>query len=398
MDYQISNQYLKELLKKAYLEIENKYPDDRNTLEYKDYLKIRNEIPYYQFNPNFFFALVQLLCQEWNSTSRINRISMLQMIQLYQNKCDKNRNEKESKVKKDTLLYKTNRLLFKIFTLVHVQKQFLPENQIEKGQKLANHIIKKQDLVNEEIEWLVEHPFLSEHTLNRIIGYHYPSPIISEWILKEFNNDKLRLRRNEIIGWVLDLNPQFEVDHATLLADFQYMNKIDLERIHQFQKELENSRYYAYSNTEQQFDITLYNKTTNHLKPPFSLLPVNKGIQLTRKYIDYRFFQSSEFNFPIPDFYSIEEEFEININYYHSLSMIWGVAYSHLDQTTKTQLLIKYYHDYNIATLIKICKKNKNKEMINFILQDIEKSDIESLRNDYLEQNDPYNIDFELPY
>ncbi len=114
MDYQVSHLYLKELIKKTYLEIENKYPDNTDSLEYKDFLKIRNEIPYYLFNANLFFALVQLLCLEWNSTARINRISLLKMIQLYQNKRDKNSIKEDSNVNKETLLYKTNRLLFKI--------------------------------------------------------------------------------------------------------------------------------------------------------------------------------------------------------------------------------------------------------------------------------------------
>jgi len=262
---------------------------------------------------------------------------------------------------------------YKIFTFVHVYKQVLPENQIEQAQRIANQIIKNMDLLPVEIQWLVEHPFLSEHTLNRIIGYHYPSSIISEWIHKEFKNDKLRLRRNEMIGWVLDLNPEFEIDQTTLLVDFQYMNKIDLNRIQQFQKELESSRYYDYRKDVQQFDTSIYNKTSNHLKPPYSLLAVNKGISLTRRYIDYQFVDNCEFSFPIPEFRTITEQFQENISYYHSLSMIWGIMYSHLDHTTKTKLLQKYYNEKTILTIIKICKKNKNKEMLDFLLQDLER-------------------------
>ncbi|KAA6340934.1 hypothetical protein EZS27_011239 [termite gut metagenome] len=70
-------------LQKATYEIEHPYPDNKCITCYKDFLRARDYLPYYQFNPTVFQSLVQLAVDSWNTPKRINRILLLDAIQKY---------------------------------------------------------------------------------------------------------------------------------------------------------------------------------------------------------------------------------------------------------------------------------------------------------------------------
>ncbi|HRN73853.1 MAG TPA: hypothetical protein PLM81_12040, partial [Ginsengibacter sp.] len=78
MDYSRQKQ-----LQKAIIKLEDTYPDDDLILSYSDFLKVRDYLPYYQFNPAVMYKLVQLTNNTWSSATRISRLSLLQKIKQY---------------------------------------------------------------------------------------------------------------------------------------------------------------------------------------------------------------------------------------------------------------------------------------------------------------------------
>src|SRR5688572_26730219 len=70
-------------IQKEIAKIQNAYPPDNLIVTYKDFLKTRDYLPLYQFNPLVFDSLVTLTCESWNSPGRINRQSLIELIKRY---------------------------------------------------------------------------------------------------------------------------------------------------------------------------------------------------------------------------------------------------------------------------------------------------------------------------
>ena len=71
----------------------------------------------------------------------------------------------------------------------------------------------------------------SPKALNRILRYPVKLEIISTWAFVNFDHQVLKLRRAEAVGWLLDVNPSFEMDAKTIRADFDYMDEMDREAL-----------------------------------------------------------------------------------------------------------------------------------------------------------------------
>ncbi|KAA6322622.1 hypothetical protein EZS27_027859 [termite gut metagenome] len=71
------------LFAKSNLRNRTPYPDNKCITCYKDFLRAKDYLPYYQFNPTVFQSLMQLAIDSGNTPKRINRISLLDAIQKY---------------------------------------------------------------------------------------------------------------------------------------------------------------------------------------------------------------------------------------------------------------------------------------------------------------------------
>ena len=77
------NKYWKIELQRAILQIDNPYPKDDFIVSYSDFLKARDYLGYYKFNPVVFNHLVMITNNEWATEKRISRLSLILKVKQY---------------------------------------------------------------------------------------------------------------------------------------------------------------------------------------------------------------------------------------------------------------------------------------------------------------------------
>ena len=75
---------------KAIAEIDHIYPKDNLIRNYKDFLSIRDYLPYYQYNHKVLESIINLTYELWGSNKRINRTSLVSSARQYYNKKEVN--------------------------------------------------------------------------------------------------------------------------------------------------------------------------------------------------------------------------------------------------------------------------------------------------------------------
>ena len=161
--------------------IENLYPPDNLISNYQDFLKIRDILSFYQFNPAVFFSLVTLTNDLWNTTQRINRTSLVEIIKRYASK---------KTAKKDYYSFQQAELhelpaesipgIFSIFKK-SFEKTLKASKCVEQIQKTCSSLLIDKVLDDEELQWLCENITRSTLILNRILRYPKANKIISKW-------------------------------------------------------------------------------------------------------------------------------------------------------------------------------------------------------------------------
>jgi hypothetical protein len=302
------------------LEVENHYPDDNLITCYKDFLRIRDSLRYYQFNPVVFQSLVALTICLWETKERISRLSLLTAIKHYANR--------EKNLELDI---QTRKHIFTLFRNTFEKSQFLPKNHIIEAQHILNYLLVNITLTNEEERWFCENENQSTNIINRILRYPVYSKIITQWVKEHFNSDKFHTRRAEAVGWLLDETPDFIVEEQTLIDDFEYTNLLDIEKIKN--KDL-SFQYYPHE------------------------------VVIERFYIRLKINLSSNVD---PDFENVRKYFYDNIDIIKRQTMLWAVAYSRLDVQRKMKLFERYYSDELFFSLFNICKKYKLIEVLKWL-------------------------------
>ena len=147
-------------IQRAILKIENPSPEDNIITTYSDYLKVRDFLHYYKYNPAVLLALLQLTDLLWKSDKRINRLSLIQSIKRYG-------------FKDKTELYpiETRSLVFELFRLSYDESAFLNPNQVEEIRKLSNSCLMNLGLTKKEETWLTDNAFKANNILNRVLRY-----------------------------------------------------------------------------------------------------------------------------------------------------------------------------------------------------------------------------------
>lgn len=361
------NQRLLEI-QKAIFEIENPYPKDDLITCYKDFLKVRDFLPYYRFNQNVFNSLLDLTIDLWFTEKRINRISLLNSLYRYGFNVVRGKGFMDSVDRSTKMPPEVNKQAFFLFKNCFEHKCSLSQSQLEDAKQICNRILFNASLVDKDISWLSDNVEKSNMVLNRILRYPQKSSIISNWARKYYTYDEYRIRRSEIASWLIDENPSFEIDVQTLLDDFEYFNLRDKKAIREYEDEIE-----AQNIIERDLNGIL---STQQLPKIYFGVEISKQESITstpeliltkRAYNIFSPDFSKHYDTYIPDFVKMREEFHSNIEKTKKITMLWAIAYSRHDNNVKSKLLKKYYSDDIYWSFFKICKKLKLRNLLEWL-------------------------------
>ncbi len=366
------HQYRK--VKKALLTIDPPYPPDDLVVTYADFLRIREDLPYYQFNCAVFSNLLRLATEKWNASDRISRLSLLQRIkQYYRGKSEhKGLPRPNYSVKTaNELPLSVRQQVFDLFRKLFEESQHISSRQLEEARQIGNNLMINLALTEMEEKWLCEHATSSDYILNRLLRYPNQSMIISSWAANNLSNRAFSTRRAELISWLIDTDPTFVVDKQILIDDFDYLNKLDQQAIQAYEDELaantfierELSNYLPKSPEYNAYEDVFEEKTVELSAPELKLSkrPYPVAIDLSR-------------NLPVfvPNFKQLWLSFHRNLTTFHQQTMVWGITYSRLDNSRKTALLKEYYNDKTVHSIFKIARKTKNAELLRWMLEQLE--------------------------
>ncbi|HRP16585.1 MAG TPA: hypothetical protein PL128_01200 [Ginsengibacter sp.] len=367
MDYSRQKQ-----LQKAIIKLEDTYPDDDLILSYSDFLKVRDYLPYYQFNPAVMYKLVQLTNNTWSSATRISRLSLLQKIkQYYYTTVPHTPMDRFVRgiIPDYPLPAETRLALFDLFRKTFEEKKYLTLKQIETAKRICNNLLINKGLNPEAEAWFCKNAFESDLILNRTLRYPLRSVAISRWARTYFLNDKLRIRRAELTGWILDENPDYEITQQVLIDDFEYLNKTDKEAIQFYDEEFaaskiiekELSEFLPKSQSYRVFDDSFYD---DGVEVSFPELKLNK-----RPYRVPEIDSIKHYPFTLPDYEKMKQNFYANLQAHQMITMVWSIGYSHLDHNKKLSLFKKYYSSESYFSLYKIAVRTKNTTLLRWLLE-----------------------------
>jgi hypothetical protein len=94
-------------------------------------------------------------------------------------------------------------------------------------------------------------------------------------------------------------------------------------------------------------------------------------LKLIRRPYAYPIDMNSDLFQHIPDFNKMSQEFYDQIELFKMKTMIWGIAYSRLDNDSKSSLLKKYYCTETYNSLFKASKKTNNVEILKWLLKQV---------------------------
>lgn len=361
--------YSKDNVLKAIHILEKFMPPDDYILTYKDFKKNKDFLRYIGFNIKVYDAIVNLTSELWNSEQRINRLNLLTILKRYNKK-----NPDPSNLSQETAS-KVYELFRQVVFFQNIKKNI---KTYTKMKTLVNSIMLDVRLKDDELRWLCENAEVSEVILNRVLRYKYKSRVISNWAKENFNNDFLRKRRTELIGWMLDENTGFKISREDLLGDFEYINRLDIKIMNKYETDMLD--YKLKEDLAKTFAVKIDLPPLNPNDPLFeeilshSKKSLYKSPELkfeSRIYEGYAGFDWSELLKlkKEKNYDKYREIFLKNIEYMIKTSIIWGIGYSRLDNKTKTELLSEYYEENFNYSFFKISIMNRNLELLKWLYE-----------------------------
>jgi hypothetical protein len=235
--------------------------------------------------------------------------------------------------------------------------------------KTCNSILKNLELSSNEENWLCENALNSEIILNRVLRYPIKSNVISNWAKNNFYSNNFRSRRAELLSWIIDQEPNFEIDFQTLLDDFEFLNQTDLQAIKDYDDEIVANKI-----IENEFKDYLPKKRLpslnfedKFLQPEIVDISVPELI-LSRRFYGVPIDTSKDYPVSIPDFENLRKNFHSKIDNTKKITMIWAIGYSRIDIQMKETLLKKYYCDESYYSLFRVSKKIKGIGLLKWLL------------------------------
>jgi hypothetical protein len=359
-------------IQKAIDKIRNPYPDDKLISSYKDFLKFREFLPNYRFNPRVFHSLLKVTNETWHSRKRIGRMSLVDTLRRYL------KNNKNS-----VLELESRQLIFEIFRKSIEEPEPVTQNHVRRIRAMLNSLLKNQPLTEKEEHWLCSHADLSEHIFNRILRYPVRSKVIHDWASENYNTDRYRLRRAEMAGWIISEKPDFEIDRQTLIDDFSYVNMLDRKQIQGYDDEAESIEfatlskhaYFPTSKNDLINDVFLYEAELESIAAEIKFqrrpypVPMIPGKQMESYPVKDHGNESDSTGYPfsIPDFDLLEKEFYDNLEVFFRSTMVWSIYYSRLEKQQKVERLKKYYHEDTFRSFLKICSRMEAVELLKWM-------------------------------
>lgn len=358
-------------ISRAIAAIERPCPPDDLVKTYKDFLKVRTVLPYYQYNPKVLVSLVDMLYNLWYSKERINRISLITVIKQYGSRVKAVKDYYgRSKAELHPFPVETNRKLCWLFQRCFDMELPINRKQAEIIKVTCNSLLIDAALGAEEEQWLCDNVHKSSMILNRILRYPVASPVISQWARTHYNNDVYRERRAEMAGWVLDENPDFVVDEQTLIDDFESLNQKDKAAIQQYDEEMEAKKI-----IDSELGTLLQPKDKNLPElfipdiPSAEYYSAPPQLELTKRFYPVPLDSAarSKYYANVPDFKAMAEEFYKNIPHIQSTTMLWAVTYSRLGMAKKEELLKKYYRESSANSFFYICQRLQSVNLLQWL-------------------------------
>lgn len=360
----------KKSLLRAIAEIEKIYPDDGMIQSYADFLKVRHCLKFYQFNPSVFHHLLSLAIDNWTSAKRINRLSILQTLKYYLYNtlpyASRDYYERFQYLPHPITSFETRQSIFQLFKLVFEEPKYISFRQIEAAESICNNLMYDIELTEIDAVWLCNNISKSQHILNRLLRYPALSKAITSWAKKHYFNKEYSSRRAELLSWILDEDPDFEVDTETLIDDFNYLNKKDKFAIEQYSQEIDAQKI-----VEQEFgDMLTPPKEEHELFPGLAAFSQEHSPQLN---LSGRFYAvptnpSTNYFLKIPDFERMTTAFYNNLEKLHKITMIWGIGYSRMDIEKKLRLLEKYYCADTYYSIFRLGRRTNNVAILRWLL------------------------------
>lgn len=347
----IFNPTKKQLLNQI-LQYEHPQAPDDLILTYKDFLKVRDFLLYYPFNQVVFENLLKLTMELWTSNQRISRLSLLQGINRYYSVfCSKQTYKGISTgLTAENFPVEIKELIFDLFKMTMEDFRFITPNQVDAARALANSLLIGMTLSDEQIKWLCDHAYVAKQPLNRVLRYPHKSRIISEWVKTNYDNDLLRERRSEVLGWIMDYEPGFEIQRSTILDDFRYLNDLDIKMLNKYK--VDRKGFYS--------TLDMSGNYTSEVNFMFTIYGAPYG--KLRKDINRPDEVSSVLRYVYFDLNNIEMKLKI-----------WAIAWSRIEKETKVEMLKKYYSEEIQLEVIRANEKIKSADLLRWILEKMEK-------------------------
>jgi hypothetical protein len=352
-------------LLKAIAKIEKPWPSDGIIGSYHDFLRHRDLIIYHQFNPTVFEQILDLALLNWSSAIKVSRHSLVMTIRRY---------VVEQDVDTNNLIPPIKIKLFDLFVLTLTHTDRVPKGQRSEVEKWAAQLILGVQFESPQLRQLCDLALHHPKALNRALRYPAKSEIISNWAQENFGNKVLKLRRAEVVGWILDVNPAFEVDAKSIRSDFNYMNEMDRvavsnvvmsEVVHQLFK----TDWPTDFPIDNSIPVEPYEIEKKKL-PPFAF--GKDKVELIKRFYPVKTVYNKAADNWVPDFEALEEYFQQNQETLRKVTMIWGIAYSRIDKKRKSQLLHKYYCPETHYSIFRVATKHKLLDLLKWMAKQLD--------------------------
>lgn len=350
-------------LQKAIAKLEKPWPNDNFISNYSDFLKHRDLIIYHRFNPVVFKHLLDLAISHWRESQKVSRLSLVLTIRRYVSVqgVDLNNLDLPGKAK-----------VFELFKLTLLHPEFIPLGQRveieQRGSQLMYGLLLDGTQLNDLCELALNHP----KALNRVLRYPSQSLIISNWVAANFEHPILRFRRAEAVSWMLDTNPEFEVDGAIIRRDFEHMNDLDRSAVTNLVmgdevNELFNTDWLS----EFPIDHTIPQDPFDSPQKLPSFAFGKERIELVKRFYPVPIVHDKTADDWVPDFDALESFFEANHASLLKVTMVWGIAYSRIDKKLKSKLLRKYYCPETHYSISRVATKHGLLEVLKWMLKQL---------------------------
>lgn len=335
--------------------IQKPIPEDSLIQTYSNFLQFRESLPFYQFNSHVYDSLIFLATDKWNTNDRISRLSLLRTIKRYSIRDNKIGNKSYNSINSNLELSIRKRL-FNLYKTIWENLEFLKTKQKEEVLQIINLLLINVSLQKEEEEWLCNNCSRSSSILNRVLRYPKKSSVITAWIKENFDENKYRSRRAELISFMLDGDSTFVITKQILLEDFNYQNKMDLEAIEEFKKGV--------------YIFNLFQKSNQRIIPKEEIdntVPYPE-LRLCKRFYSVPKKFSATLCQDLPDIEKLTENFHRNLEMSCQITMLWAIGYSRMSKQQKSKRIIEYFSKESEKTFMKVCKKFNLTEPLKWLL------------------------------